>query len=693
VITILDYQPASEIKPAAEGIPVYIEEQLAQPLKGEGERHEEITDLAWQLVGEGTPREEVFRILRGRYPKETTGKPDGELYRAIDGAMVKGPKPAATSKRNGHALPHYKRQEPKTVAVKRFERIDSGYSAEVPRVDCTTAEFLDRVFRPGETICICVKAFKPEGSEKWIPANRGTFGTVEVAKELVTTKLDTKLIYEEEAGVWIRINPLKSGDESGTDTSVSSFRHVLVEFDGRPKEDQWEIFRQSNLPIAAVIDSGGKSLHAWVRVDANSLDEFKTRQKLVYDYLGDYIDDSGNKNPSRFSRLPGVMRAGNEQHVVSFEIGAKSWEEWEDGNRDYEVESDSFDLAEELEIEDERPKQIFDGVLEKGSVFIVHGPAKTFKSYTALEAVIAVLEGTKFLPWEAHAGKTLLVDTELKKRWLKNRFKRVANQKRAKIESGEIFVESLRGKPTSIDNLIPYLTNKYKGKGLDLIVIDSIYSLLGDREENSNEDISNLGGLLHKLAKDLDAAVLFTHHHAKGLKGGRALEMASGAGAWGRFVDGSLCVSANPAVGCFNFVLDIRESDKFPDVTAFVASRDGFVWKIEDGKKVEQRDSTGSGDRQTQMLRILKEELGGAASAGDWKKACEQTAGITRGMFDKERPKLEKARLVESGDGKQHKKTDYVVPDNVEFDEDRGCYVAHPTTYRLKQKGAPEEAF
>jgi RecA-family ATPase len=78
-----------------------------------------------------------------------------------------------------------------------------------------------------------------------------------------------------------------------------------------------------------------------------------------------------------------------------------------------------------------------------------------------------------------------------------------------------------------VDKLIPYLTNKYKGKGLDLIVIDSIYSLLGDREENSNEDISNLGGLLHKLAKDLDAVVLFTHHHAKGLEGGRALEMAS----------------------------------------------------------------------------------------------------------------------------------------------------------------------
>ena len=75
----------------------------------------------------------------------------------------------------------------------------------------------------------------------------------------------------------------------------------------------------------------------------------------MYDYLGEFIDDSGNKNPSRFSRLPGVQRGEGQQHIVSFSIGAKSWEEWEAENGDYGVEPDSFDLSEELEIKDERP--------------------------------------------------------------------------------------------------------------------------------------------------------------------------------------------------------------------------------------------------------------------------------------------------------------------------------------------------
>ena len=130
----------------------------------------------------------------------------------------------------------------------------------VPREARTIEQFLDRLFKPGETICICREAFKPEGSTKWIPANSGEFGSLETYKRILEKKPGFRPIYNVEAGVWIRINPIKAGDESGNDSSASSFRHLLVEFDGRPKEEQWDIFLQSKLPISVVIDSGGKSL-------------------------------------------------------------------------------------------------------------------------------------------------------------------------------------------------------------------------------------------------------------------------------------------------------------------------------------------------------------------------------------------------------------------------------------------------
>jgi regulatory protein RepA len=369
----------------------------------------------------------IPEYLRSRYPKETSGKPDAEIYRAIDGAIRLDPQPAATSKRNGKGLPHYERSEP-LLSVKRFKRDESAEVSEVPKADCSIEQFLERLFRPEETICICWDAFKPENSPKWIPRNSGNFAPLEKILDLLKRspgfwpKGNKEPYYNPEAGVWIRVNPIKSGDESGTDASVASFRHLLVEFDGKPKPEQWAIFRDSKLPISAVIDSGGKSLHAWVRVDANTLEEFRTRQKLVYDYLGDYIDDSGNKNPSRFSRLPGVMREGKPQHVVSWEIGAKSWEEWEQANLE-----DGFPEADLLEDIDTREiikkPEIVQGLFRQGHRVAASGGPKTKKSWLMMLLAFCVSVGIPFLEFVTVATKVLYINFELDKEEFDDRFK------------------------------------------------------------------------------------------------------------------------------------------------------------------------------------------------------------------------------------------------------------------------------
>ena len=58
------------------------------------------------------------------------------------------------------------------------------------------------------------------------------------------------------------------------DEHVTKYRHVLVEFDHIPSlEEQWNLINEAKLPCTAVISSGNKSLHAWVRVDADNLAE------------------------------------------------------------------------------------------------------------------------------------------------------------------------------------------------------------------------------------------------------------------------------------------------------------------------------------------------------------------------------------------------------------------------------------
>jgi len=60
--------------------------------------------------------------------------------------------------------------------------------------------------------------------------------------------------------------------------------------------------------VAAVIGSGGRSVHAWVKVDARDADEYRATVAQMLALLARFGVDGKNKNPSRLSRLPGARR-------------------------------------------------------------------------------------------------------------------------------------------------------------------------------------------------------------------------------------------------------------------------------------------------------------------------------------------------------------------------------------------------
>jgi hypothetical protein len=144
-------------------------------------------------------------------------------------------------------------------------------------------------------------------------------------------------------GLFIRINPIKAGGK--TDKDVTAFRHVLVEFDldekGKriPKEQQYGALVESNLPCSAILDSGDKSIHAWVKVDAPDRQEYDRRRELVWEYFKDWNLDPRNKNVSRYSRCPNVERnlydkdhnliGHGRQALLAINVGASSFANWE----------------------------------------------------------------------------------------------------------------------------------------------------------------------------------------------------------------------------------------------------------------------------------------------------------------------------------------------------------------------------
>ena len=215
--------------------------------------------------------------------------------------------------------------------------------------------------------------------------------------------------YKEEAGAWIRFNPL---DGNGVkNENVTDYRYALIESDDMPIEDQNAIVRELELPVACLVHSGGKSLHAIVKVEARDYMEYRKRVDYLYDVCrkNGLKVDSQNRNPSRLSRMPGVTRKGMKQFLVDTNIGKESWDEWKEW-----IESVNDDLPDPESLMDtwnnlpELSPPLIDGVLRQGHKMLLAGPSKAGKSYALIELCIAIAEGKKWLgQWKCAKGKVM----------------------------------------------------------------------------------------------------------------------------------------------------------------------------------------------------------------------------------------------------------------------------------------------
>ena len=119
-------------------------------------------------------------------------------------------------------------------------------------------------------------------------------------------RLQSHATPQSEAGAWVRMNP--TGGNGIADDSVTAFRFALIEFDGIAPALQLSILAKLPLPINAILTSGGKSLHAWVLVNAPNVESYRQTVSEMLALLKGLGVDAANKNPSRLSRLPGVQR-------------------------------------------------------------------------------------------------------------------------------------------------------------------------------------------------------------------------------------------------------------------------------------------------------------------------------------------------------------------------------------------------
>ena len=407
--------------------------------------------------------------------------------------------------------------------------------------------YLEALFQPDEVVGYVVDSWLDEDDGRWKPKGGGICSETagEIAQRVRKHKgeLDASLGWgNAEAGAWVRFNPL---DGKGVkNENVTEYRYALVESDSVDVGRQMAIVRELNLPVAALVHSGNKSLHAIVRVEAADYAEYKKRVDFLYATCkkNGLPVDTQNKNPSRLSRLPGVVRGGRKQWLVDTDVGAPSWAEWREWLA--EQEDDLPDPESLADVWDDLPElapPLIEGVLRQGHKMLLAGPSKAGKSFALIELCVAVAEGGRWFGFQCAQGRVLYVNLELDRASCLTRFKDVIEAMGARPSCvGNVDVWNLRGKSKPMDQLAPSLIRRALKTRPIMVVIDPIYKVItGD--ENSAEQMAKFCNQFDRVASEIGCAVVYCHHHSKGLQGQKAaMDRASGSGVFSRDPDAML---------------------------------------------------------------------------------------------------------------------------------------------------------
>ena len=379
--------------------------------------------------------------------------------------------------------------------------------------DSQFKRFLEAAFAPTEVVCIC------EQVEDGKPNTSGSFLPVEEWIKRFDTPDSILLRNDRLDGVFVRINPFKPNLYSGSDNDVSAYRHVLVEFDQLPKPEQEQRLRSSGLPISVLIDSGGKSIHAWVRVDASSRKEWDARRDEIYKVIPGV--DPKNKNPSRFSRLPGAWRGESQQKLLATHLGADSWEDWLTNRESEEDQATIVSVRDLIHFDpaNDPDNLIGNRWLTRGSSMIVSGGTGIGKSSLMMQIVIRWALGLDFFGiTPVRPLKIGVVQAENDKGDLAEAFQGVARGLETTGDEMKRLQAQLEFRTESVrtgDSFLAYARRFIHRSKLDVIVADPLFSYFGGDLSDQGEVSTFLRNKLQPILHETKVVWIWMHHISK----------------------------------------------------------------------------------------------------------------------------------------------------------------------------------
>lgn len=504
----------------------------------EGQRHQEYLAAACQLRDSGMLMSEAERLILDRAQQDGLETREAlTIVRDVFAAPTRQP-----IRERGRPMTHKFGSAP----VRKPKPLPPP--SPVPSAIPDGARLLmNAMFREGEWVRVVPGASDEERKGK--PASKGYV----LKRELWLNKLsgvdgDPNRIVRPEGGVgvYMGINPLRD-QENVTDSGVEAYRHVLLEWDGLVSMDQqWAVIQAMHLPALAVINSGGKSLHVILRVDAETKADYDDVVRRLYAYAEQWHVDPANTNPSRLTRLPGCQRGSKRQELIFLNPEARNvrdyLEEYDDGLPPItpaKVLLDDVTLVE--------PPILIEHILHKGCKMVLGSASKAHKSWQMLDMAVSLTSGVPYLGHKTTKCRVILINFEILPAFLKSRLDAVWRAK-CSPDISNLEVWNLRGHGANFSYNLNALIRRLQRGNYDVVIIDPIYKALAGKDENSAGDVGSICADLERIACDCNASVIFTAHYSKGNQSEKeAMDRISGSGVFARDPDVIMTLTANEA--------------------------------------------------------------------------------------------------------------------------------------------------
>lgn len=231
------------------------------------------------------------------------------LQDVVEGA----PRPPSTPRPKPAPKPQFLNDKLSEFAARWRQYVDTAWLADrsaVATFNVTPAMFLQQLYRPGEHVVIFTDQ-QSQGQCLW-PAETIPEGNAD--------------------GVWFLCQPVdgqahpnprslnrktgKPKPSRRSEESVTAWRYLVIESDQANARDWMGALVQLPLSIAAIYTSGGRSIHALVRVNAPSKHEWDSIARAMKPILVTLGADPKSLSAVRLTRLPGCRRGEQLQKLL-----------------------------------------------------------------------------------------------------------------------------------------------------------------------------------------------------------------------------------------------------------------------------------------------------------------------------------------------------------------------------------------